>query len=171
MELLAIEVPEKVRIGNLEIQVVINPQKGPVFKTSSGQRFYVSQFEVRCLTNPPTRRFSKETLAPFVSLHRDLRGRFIDQLTRSAIPFQASAAFLDSLVAGQYVKVSRGRKSTFFMVTGDKREKRLEYVTALRSGPRVRFGTSIKIRRIQNGAPTGSSDEDNLLEYFQRLYA
>lgn len=170
-ELMEIEQPERVVVAGREIQVEINPHKGPVFKVTSGAHFYVSRFEVCCLISPPTGRLSKETVTAFVSLHRDLRDKFLNHITQNARPFLPSATFLESLVAGQYVKAHRGRKSALFKVTGEKREKRLEYVTSSRSGLRVKFGTSIKIRRLQNGEPIGSPEEDKLLAYFQELYA
>lgn len=166
MELLEIDSPQKVMIGKTELFVEMS-LRGPVYKLSKGG-FFVSKFEICCLNIPNARRIQAKDLQIFVNLHRDLRNLFLSEIQAKAWQLELSETFLDALLSGDFVKVGRGRKQSLFKITGEKRERRIEYITCLRSCPlRIKFGTSIKLRRLKSGSPVGIPDEDTLLEYLQ----
>jgi hypothetical protein len=171
MELLQMEVSGKVRLGDIDMEVRVHPSGPLIYNVCfEGKRFYITRFEICTKDNPSTKRLKADCVPAYLKLHKDLRKRFIDVVAQKANLFQANPGYLEALSAGEYVIIKGQHGTMFFVVTGQKREKYLQYLTAVGGGLRIAPESSVKIRRIPNGPPTGTSDDDKLLTFLQKVY-
>ncbi len=171
-ELLDISISQKVRLGQMEIEIVCGPEKSIAYRTRrQSKTISVKRGEVLSKKMMAIKGLPAASARLIYDFHQELRSLYLKSLEACARDFLLTNEYLESLKDGEYIKVSTKNGRFIFKVLGDKREKRLEFTLALRGELGIPRGVSIRLRSFQTGQTAGLPGQEMLLQFFQNNFA